>query len=542
MKKWISAFVSFSALCSGADERRPNVVIFYTDDQPTDSFGFIRGKAHTPVIDQMAKEGVYFSNAYTSSSVCSPSRYTCLTGNYASRTSSPEFKREISAEGMTKVLWNMSIGAEEWTFPKMMQQHGYQTGMVGKWHIGLTGKYGYPKPVPGNNPADSAVKAVLKANQELICRDIADRGFDYVGAAYAGNPDDDRNLVKTGCNVHAPEWQTRHALEFIEQNKDRPFMLYYATTLLHVPDPSKELLNMDPRLTPLGMLDKPIENILPPRAEIVQRARAAGVKNEKLLAATWLDEVVRTVLKKVDDLGLSENTLVILFNDNNTDDQGKGSCYQGGVHVPMIVHMPRIVKPGERRELVSNIDIAPTVLDLCGIPTPENIELDGLSLMPLLRGETVPWRDSLYLEIGLTRAVVSSDGFKYLAFRIPGSYLERPLEDRMAEHRESMEKIYRTHPWTKGVWTLDPDAKFMQMGMSPGGDFMERLQIQGNPPFKNHYYDPDQLFALDRDPRETVNLASNPEYAPRLKEMRGRLKKLLSEVPGTFAELKENDR
>ncbi len=71
---------------------------------------------------------------------------------------------------------------------------------------------------------------------------------------------------------------------------------------------------------------------------------------------------------------------------------------------------------------------------------------------------------------------------------------------------------------------------------------MERLQIQGNPPFKNHYYDPDQLFALDRDPRETVNLASNPEYAPRLKEMRGRLKKLLSEVPGTFAELKENDR
>ena len=69
-----------------AAQVRPNVIIFYTDDQPTDSFGFIRGKAHTPVIDRMAKEGVYFSNAYTSSSVCSPSRYTCLTGQYASRT------------------------------------------------------------------------------------------------------------------------------------------------------------------------------------------------------------------------------------------------------------------------------------------------------------------------------------------------------------------------------------------------------------------------------------------------------------------------
>ena len=542
MKKWISAFVSFSALCSGADERRPNVVIFYTDDQPTDSFGFIRGKAHTPVIDQMAKEGVYFSNAYTSSSVCSPSRYTCLTGNYASRTSSPEFKREISSEGMTKVLWNMSIGPEEWTFPKVMQQYGYKTGMVGKWHIGLTGKYGSLKFVPGNDPADPAVQAVLKANQELICRDIADRGFDYVGAAYAGNPDDDRNLVQTGCNVHAPEWQTQHALRFIEENKSNPFVLYYATTLLHVPDPSKELLTGDPRLTPLGMLEKPIEGVLPPRGDIVQRARKAGVKNEKLLAATWLDDVVGAVLQKLEELGLSENTLVILFNDNNTDDQSKGSCYQGGVHVPMIVRMPGIVTPGVRTELVCNTDITPTLFDVCGIPKPDTMHLDGRSLMPLLRGEKPVWRDSLYLEIGLTRAVVSSDGFKYLAFRIPGSYLERPLEDRLAEHRESMEKIYRTHPWTKGVWTLDPDAKFMQMGMSPGGDFMERLQVQGNPPFKNHYYDPDQLYDLDRDPRETVNLAANPEYAPRLKEMQGRLKKLLSDVPGTFAELKEDAR
>jgi hypothetical protein len=422
-----------------------------------------------------------------------------------------------------------------------MQQYGYNTGMVGKWHIGLSGKYGSLKPVPGNDPADPAVQAVLKANQEMVCRDIADRGFDYVGAAYAGNPDDDRNLVQTGCNVHAPEWQTQHALRFIEENKSNPFVLYYATTLLHVPDPSKELLTGDPRLTPLGMLEKPIEGVLPPRGDIVQRARKAGVKNEKLLAATWLDDVVHAVLKKLDDLGLSENTLVLLFNDNNTDDQGKGSCYQGGVHVPMIVRMPGTVTPGVRTELVCNTDMAPTLFDLCGIPKPDTMHLDGRSLMPLLRGEKPVWRDSLYLEIGLTRAVVSSDGFKYLAFRVPESYLERPLEDRQAEHRESMEKIYKTHPWTKSVWTLDPDAKYMQMGMSPGGDFMERLQVQGNPPFRNHYFDPDQLFDLDRDPRETVNLVANPEYALRLKEMQGRLKKLLSDVPGTFAELKEND-
>ncbi len=544
-----SVFLSICALMGtlhpdSVEGRRPNVVIFYTDDQPTDSFGFIRGKAHTPNIDRLAKEGTYFSNAYATSSVCSPSRYSALTGQYASRCPTKEFSRSTSAEGVTKVLWNMGIADDQWNFPRVMRQNGYKTGMVGKWHVGLNGKFGHRKEVPGTDPADPAVKEVLRFNQELYCKDIAENGFDYVGAAYAGNPDDDKNLVKTGCNVHAPEWQTQHALEFIEKYKDEPFVLYFATTLLHVPDCTGDL-QKDPRLTPLGLLDEPIAGVLPPREDVIRRAKAAGVEEGrlgKLIAATWLDDVVGTVQGKLKELGLDDHTLILYFNDNNTDDHGKGSCYQGGAHVPMMAYLPGVVKPGERKELVANIDIAPTLFDWCGVVPPKDMQMDGASLMPLLRGEKVAdWRGMIYLEIGLTRAVVTDDGFKYLAFRVPESYTARPLEERMEEHRKCMEEIYRRHPWTKGKWTLDPEAKYLQMGMAPGGDAMERFQLMDHPPFEQHYFDPDQLFDLNRDPRETTNLANNPEYRAKLEQMQKKLESLLADVPGTFADLKPEE-
>lgn len=525
-----------------ARSSKPNVVIFFTDDQPMDSFGFIKGKAHTPNIDRIANQGAYFSNAYATSSVCSPSRYSALTGQYASRCPTPNFARSTSVEGVTKVLWNMGMSDDQWNFPRVMQANGYKTGMIGKWHVGSSGKHGRRKHVPGTDPKDPAVIEVLKYNQEYYCKDIAEFGFDYVGAAYHGNPNDDPNLVKTGTNVHVPEWQTQHALKFIVDNKDEPFVLYYASTLLHVPDCTEDL-KKDPRLTPLGWMDEPIApGVLPPREDVIRRAREAGVpegKLGKLIAATWLDDVVGAVQDKLKELGLEDNTLILYFNDNNTDDQGKGSCYQGGAHVPMMAYMPGVVVPGERKQLVGNIDIAPTIFDICGVTPPEDMVLDGASLMPLARGEVVEWRDSMFLEIGITRAVVSEDGFKYLAFRVPESYTDRPKEEIQQEHREALAKIHKQFPWTKKMWNEEENPRYMHMGMAPGGHHMERFQLYlNNPPFKNNYYDSDQLYDLNRDPRETTNLANNPEYATKLREMQGKLKELLDDVPGTFADLK----
>lgn len=548
MKKSVSIMVvMMGAVLSGhAEQRKPNVVIFYTDDQPMDSFGFINGKAHTPNIDKLANEGAYFSRAYATSSVCSPSRYSALTGQYASRCPTPNFAASTSEEGVTKVLWNMGMSEDQWNFPRVMQANGYKTGMIGKWHVGASGKHGHRKMVPNNDPKDPTVIEVLKYNQEYYRKDIAEFGFDYVGAAFHGNPNDDPNLVKTGCNVHVPEWQTMHALKFIEENKDEPFVLYYASTLLHVPDCTEDL-KKDPRLTPLGWMDEPIApGVLPPRDDVLRRAKEAGVsdsQNGKLIAATWLDDVVGTVQDKLKELGLDDNTLIIYFNDNSTDDQGKGSCYQGGAHVPMMVNLPGVVKPGERKELVGNIDIAPTIFDFCGVKAPEEMVIDGESLMPLCRGEKVDdWRDSMFLEIGITRAVVSDDNFKYLAFRVPESYTNRPKEEIQKEHVEALAKIHKMFPWTQNKWHEEENPRYMHMGMAPGGHHMERFQLYlNNPPFEKNYFDPDQLYDLNRDPRETTNLANNPEYQAKLEKMQKKLSKLLADVPGTFADLKPEE-
>lgn len=474
-RTFLSIILASSALtCGMLDARKPNVVIFYTDDQPMDSFGFIGGKAHTPNIDQLANEGAYFSRAYATSSVCSPSRYTALTGQFASRCPTINFQRSTSEEGVTKVLWNMGMTDEQWNFPRVMQANGYKTGMIGKWHVGSSGKHGHRKRLKKHqtDPKDPEVKAVLEYNQEYYCKDIAEFGFDYVGAAFHGNPNDDPNLVQTGTNVHVPEWQTQHALKFIEDNKDEPFVLYYASTLLHVPDCTEDL-KKDPRLTPLGWLDEPIApGVLPAREDVLRRAREAGVpegQNGKLLAATWLDDVVGAVQDKLRELGLDDNTLILYFNDNSTDDQGKGSCYQGGAHVPMMAYLPGVVEPGERTKLVGNIDIAPTIFDICGVTPPEEMVLDGASLMPLCRNEDVEWRDSMYLEIGITRAVVTEDNFKYLAFRVPDSYINRPKEEIQQEHREALAKIHKMFPWTQKMWQEEENPRYMHMGMAPGG-------------------------------------------------------------------------
>lgn len=282
----------------------------------------------------------------------------------------------------------------------------------------------------------------------------------------------------------------------------------------------------------------------PPREDVIRRAREAGVsegKLGKLIAATWLDDVVGAVQDKLKDLGLDDNTMIIYFNDNSTDDQGKGSCYQGGAHVPMMVNLPSVVEPGERTELVANIDIAPTIFDFCGVTAPEDMVIDGASLMPLCRNEKTEWRDSMFLEIGLTRAVVSNDRFKYLAFRVPESYTNRPKEAIQEEHRQVLAQIHEKFEWTRNLWFEEENPRYMHMGMGAGGHAMERFQLLNNPPFKDNYYDPDQLYDLNRDPRETTNLANNPEYAAKLEQMQGKLKKLLAEVPGTFAELKPSE-
>jgi len=523
-----AAVVGGRGAVGAAAKKRPNVLFIITDDQHTDTFGFLgRGKrkALTPHIDRLAGQGVYFSRCYVSSSVCTPSRFTCLTGQYASRSRSTNFVKSISTEGQTNVQWNTDIRPGDLTLPKLLQRSGYATGAVGKWHNGGPRQWNLLRKAvpPDADPADPKVAAALREAQDALHAHVRSCGFDYAEAINLGNFS--AHPVRK-LRQHNPEWITKAAIDFIERHKGGPFYLYMATTLMHGPSP-RASLRCDPRIAHCGLLAEP-PKVQPSRQSVLRRARAAGVP-DRLVPATWLDDSIGAVLKKLDELKLADNTLVIYLNDNGMQ-SAKGSCYEGGVRTPCFIRWPGVADPGRTAALVQNTDFAPTILSACGLAAPKAMPLDGLDLLPLLTGKRKTLRQSVYCEIGHTRAVCT-DRWKYIAFRIPPSRQLTKAQRIAVTQRYKANKARREDK----PFEVDPDAPLSHMGF-PGGQATERGSA-----LKKHaktYYDADQLYDLSADPDEQKNLAADPAHAQKLNEMKALLAKYLAAVPGTFAESK----
>ena len=513
---------------------KPNVLFIITDDQFRDHFGFLGGKSLTPNIDRLANEGIFFENGFVSSSVCSPSRYTCLSGHFASRCPQPYFAEGNTKEGVTRILWNLGFAEGQPNVPRVLQKAGYKTGFTGKWH--LNGTMHLITPIEkGSDPYRPEIQRIMRKNQEIICKEIKRYGFDFVQAAYGGNPDDDKTLINTKCNVHNQEWNTKAVIDFIEQSGDDPWFFYFAPTLMHVPDTFASLTG-DPRKSGMGVLDEPITGVQPSRDSVLKRTKAAGIPNRNR-AATWLDDGIGAVMDKLEEMGLGKDTLIVYFNDNGMEYHSKGTCYQGGVRTQIMAYWPGVIKPGGRpQEPVQNVDFAPTFFEMAGIEPPANMMLDGLSLLPIFRGERPKnWRTAVYSEIGLARAVSSAD-WSYVAFYVPPS-LQRTKAERVAEAKEYYYgEMLKTHPWMKDQYPFLEDGRYFQLGMKPGGFAFERWQLKdpAGTPWAANYFDRDQLYNLRTDPTEKKNLAMNPEYAGQLEKMQDLLKSYLKSVPGPY--------
>ena len=505
-----------------------NVIFIITDDQKRGTFGFLeegRGKVHTPHIDSLAANGVFFRRAYVSTSVCTPSRYSTLTGQYASRCTNPQFARNSTREGQTRVGWNTFMQPQNMNLARALKRAGYVTGFVGKGHCYTNAKY---KKVPANlDPSDPRVAALLADNQRRQIAACKAHGFDYAASLYQANILGHSHL---GLHYHNMDWVAKGALNFIELNRSRPFFLWMATTLHHGPSPQESFEKNDRRITEAGLLAKPLR-VLPSNEDILRRVRAAGC-SPKTAYCTWLDDGIGAVLKKLDELGIAEKTVVFYLNDHGVE-RGKGSLYEGGVRTPFMMRWKGHIRGGlVIDELVQNIDIVPTVLELCGVKRPEGMQLDGRSLVPLLEDQNDGWRNSLYLEIGLTRGIVTKT-HKYIAFRIPPEYEEIGLAEKMA-----MMERYSQNKKSRGKSThkskLDAGAPWTHMGSVPGGNNTEWNPISKYP----HYFDADQLYDLRFDPHEQKNLADEPEHGQILQGLQSQLKEYLRNVPGPFGELK----
>ncbi len=518
---------------SEVQTKKPNIVFFIADDMERYMFNCLeegKGKNLSPHIDKLADEGVLMLNQYVSSSVCTPSRYGCLTGQYASRAVSKSFTDFTKKMGgQTAVQWNSYIVPGQTTIGTLMKKMGYTTGFYGKNHA--VEAPGWKKLPLDTDPTDPAAVKVLKRNAEIISAQLKKCGFDYSGGLYQDNPS---YLGPEKLRTQNLDWVTEKALDFLDKTKDEPIFLYYATTVPHGPSNASQSWNGDRRITPEGILDKP-PTCLPDKKTIPERLIKAGLvkKGEKvpdpLGNVLWIDDALGALMNKLEEQGKLDNTIIFFFNDHGQ--HAKGSIYEGGVSSPSLIWKKGgFVIPKVNTALVQNIDFAPTILDLAG-GNPDTVKsFDGKSFLDILNGKKKAIHESLYFEMGFSRGVLK-DSCKYIALRYPKFAMNWDYNKR----KKVLDKWNNFRIRNKLEYHFtDPTLPFSHLMLIPGGGDAEYPSTRRY----KHYYDPDQLYDLRTDPGEQDNLYNNPQYQDTVKMLKKELIKYLDKLPGTFGEFK----
>ncbi|WP_339731960.1 arylsulfatase [uncultured Gimesia sp.] len=339
----VCLFLLVFVFCSGQllqAAAKPNVLLIMTDDQ---GWGDVRSHENplieTPNQDLLAKQGARFDRFFVSP-VCAPTRAALLTGRYSLRT---------GVHGVTRGFENMR--AEEVTIAEILKSAGYATGAFGKWHNGRH----YPMHPNGQG---------------------FDEFFGFCGGHWNSyfdtNLEHNKKPVKT--KGYITDVLTDKAIDFIKQNKDQPFFCYVPYNAPH-----------SPWIVPEKYWQKYANKGLDDKA----RCAYAMVDS--------VDENLGRLLQTLDDLKLSDNTIVLFLTDNgpnskryNGDMRGrKGSIHEGGIRVPLFVRYPGKIKSGTVvKPIAAHIDLLPTLLDFCGVESVSGIPVDGKSLVPLLTEES----------------------------------------------------------------------------------------------------------------------------------------------------------
>lgn len=316
--------------------QRPNFLFIITDQQRFDAMGVTsNGKVHTPNLDKLAQNGVRFSSCYVAQAVCSPSRASILSGLYP------------TSHGVTDNIYGIddTTSSDDYNmrvlWPGLLQQAGYHTGYIGKWHLG---------------------------EKAPACFDEY-YGFNSNLSHWMGEPQKSQYRV---------EYEADQAIDFLKRNREKPFSL---------------CLSHYPPHTPYTAPD-----------EFCKRYQGLPEPMPSYLGAvSTIDYHIGRVMQTLHDLNLADNTVVI-FNSDHGDHFGrrpmggnKRGAYDECARVPLIFYAPKLIKSGTvRDELVSNVDLMPTILEYAGVKQP--MGLHGLSLCPLLRGGEVNWRSAVCIQ------------------------------------------------------------------------------------------------------------------------------------------------
>jgi arylsulfatase A-like enzyme len=342
---------------TAAQRKQPNVVLVMTDDQGYGDLGCHGNEVIvTPNLDKLHAQSMRLTDFHVDPT-CSPTRSALLTGHYSSRT------------GVWHTIMGRSLlGKDEVTMADVFSSSGYRTAIFGKWHLGDNYPY---------RPQDRGFQEVLIHGGGGVGQGPDYWGNDYFDDTYFHNGKEKK--FKGYCT----DIWFDGALEFIEANKDRPFFCYVPTNAPH---------------GPYNVADKFSK---PYRDKGVPAKQAAFYG-----MITNIDENMGRLMRRLKELDLEENTVLIFMTDNGTSGghpggmRGKkGSEYEGGHRVPFFIRWPGggVEGPGDIGRLSAHIDVLPTLIDLCGLKRPQSVKFDGASLTPLLKGKADRWPDRTLL-------------------------------------------------------------------------------------------------------------------------------------------------
>jgi len=391
--KLFFAGIAAHPLLAGQNDKtaKRNIILVLSDDHRYDFMGFMAGSPsflETPNMDHMARQGAHLTNAFVSTSLCSPSRASILTGQYMHHHHIVDNQRP-EPEGTV-------------FFPQYLQKAGYQTAFIGKWHMGHEDDN--PKP-----------------------------GFDH-WASFKGqgaylNPTLNINNERQTFQGYTTDVLTDQALTWLKNDRDssKPFFLYLSYKAVHYPfqpaERHKGRYSKEQVKRPDTMANTERNYQTQPHWVRERRYSIHGIDHMETGQYDYdpvpsfdelykqycetvhgLDENLGRVLNYLDQTGLSKSTLVVYMSDNGfaLGEHGfydKRDAFEESIHVPMLAYAPGMIKPGSKiTQLVQNIDIAPTLLEAAGVPLPQAANMDGQSFLPLLTGKSIRWRDHILYE------------------------------------------------------------------------------------------------------------------------------------------------
>ncbi|MGB0155186.1 MAG: sulfatase [Verrucomicrobiales bacterium] len=454
-------------LAGGVIAKEPNVVVFLVDDLGYMDIGANNPDCFydTPNIDRLSDSGMRFTDGYAANPVCSPTRYSLMTGKYPTRVQATNFFSGKRSGKFNPAPLVDDMAAEEITIAEALKTKGYATFFAGKWHLGHSEEL-YPQ----GQGFDINIGGWA-------------RGGPYTGKKYFAPFENPQMEVESPEGEHLPARLARDTAEFIEANMDQPFLAYLSFYSVHTPLQGRPDLVEKYKARAAEIAgeefadEEQVFGDKPRQVRVLQKHAVYAAMVEAM------DEAVGTVLDQLEASGIADNTIVVFTSDNgglSTSEGsptsnlplrgGKGWVYEGGIREPWIIRYPGVTEPGSvSEEMICSIDLLPTVAAAAGIEIDHLI--DGIDLAPALRGGKLD-RQSLYWHYphysnqgGIPGGAIREGNYKlferYEDGRVHLYDLKNDIgeqNDLAAEKPELVQEMRkRLHQWYKEV-----DAKFLQ--------------------------------------------------------------------------------